>query len=55
MEAKNATGLYNEAVWNALDRKGLARSDWPHRITLTVAGLGYDPGEDGEVFRIAKQ
>jgi hypothetical protein len=55
VEAKNATGLYNEAVWNALDRKGLARSDWPHRITLTVAGLGYDPGEDGEVFRIAKQ
>ena len=26
--AKDATGLYNEAVWNALARKGLARTDW---------------------------
>ena len=54
VEAKNATGLYNEAVWNALARKGLARSDWPHRITLTLDGLAYDTGHEGEVFRIAK-
>ncbi|MGA7675169.1 MAG: hypothetical protein WCA78_09005 [Rhizomicrobium sp.] len=48
--AKDATGLYNEAVWHALARKGLARSDWPHRITLTVAGLGYDTALASEVF-----
>jgi hypothetical protein len=52
--AKDATGLYNESVWHALDRKGLARADWPHRITLTVGGLGYDTGQAGEVFRVAK-
>ncbi len=49
--AKDATGLYNEAVWNALARKGLARADWPHRITLTAAGLGYETGAEGEIFR----
>jgi hypothetical protein len=52
--AKDATGLYNEAVWHALARKNLARADWPHRITLTVGGLGYDTGQAGEVFRVAK-
>lgn len=48
--AKDATGLYNEAVWNALTRKGLARADWPHRITLTLGGLQYNTGLAGEIF-----
>ena len=48
---KDATGLYNEAVWNALVRKNLARSDWPHRLTLTLDGLGYDTGLGPELFR----
>jgi hypothetical protein len=48
--AKDATGLYNEAVWNALTRKGLAKSDWPHRITLTVEGLQYNTGLANELF-----
>jgi hypothetical protein len=48
--AKDATGLYNEAVWNALERKGLARADWPHRITLTGEGLGYETGLANEIF-----
>ena len=47
---KDATGLYNEAVWNALVRKNLARSDWPHRLTLTLDGLAYDTGLAGELF-----
>ena len=47
---KDATGLYNEAVWHALQRKGLARSDWPHRITLTLDGLNYNTGLAGEIF-----
>jgi hypothetical protein len=50
VSGKDATGLYNEAVWHALQRKGLARADWPHRITLTVAGLSYDTGLGSEIF-----
>lgn len=47
---KDTTGLFNEAVWNALARKGLARADWPHRITLTIDGLQYNTGLAGEIF-----
>jgi hypothetical protein len=42
--AKDMTGLYNEKVWHALERKGLARAEWPHRITLRPAGLAYETG-----------
>lgn len=38
----DATGLYNEKVWHALERKGLARADFPHRIVLTREGREYD-------------
>ncbi|MBU6297328.1 MAG: hypothetical protein KGJ79_15450 [Alphaproteobacteria bacterium] len=48
--AKDATGLYNEAVWNALARKNLARTEWPHRITLTLEGLEYSTGLAQEIF-----
>ena len=48
---KDATGLYNEAVWNALARKGLAKSDYPRQIVLTLDGLGYDTGLAGEILR----
>lgn len=51
VDGKNATGLYNEAVWNALSRKGLARSEYPHRIALTHEGLAYDTGMAGEILR----
>lgn len=40
----DATGLFNEAVWNALTRKLLARADWPNAITLTADGLSYETG-----------
>jgi len=39
---KDATGLRNEAVWKALERKGLARSFHPLGIALKPAGLDYD-------------
>jgi len=52
--AKDATGLYNEAVWNALQRKGMARTDWPRAITLTLDGLAYDTGLGGEIFHQAQ-
>ncbi len=51
VSGKDATGLYNEAVWNALARKGLARADYPRQIVLTVEGLGYDTGEAREILR----
>lgn len=49
----HATGLFNEAVWNALTRKGLARADWPNSITLTAGGLSYDTGLTDEILHSA--
>lgn len=40
--SKDATGLRNEAVWRALERKGLARTFWPFGLALTPAGIAYD-------------
>jgi hypothetical protein len=51
VSGKDATGLYNEAVWNALTRKGLAKADWPHQIALTQEGLGYVTGLADEILR----
>jgi hypothetical protein len=48
---KDATGLYNENVWHALERKGLARADWPHRITLKAEALAYETGLAREILR----
>ena len=48
---KDATGLYIDKVWNALERKGLARAEWPHRLTLTGEGLAYDTGMADEILR----
>jgi hypothetical protein len=41
---RDASGLANEAVWIALERKGLARSRFPVAITLTTDGLALDTG-----------
>ncbi len=48
--AKDATGLYNDKVWHALERKGLARAEWPRRITLTPEGQSYDTGLADEIL-----
>jgi hypothetical protein len=48
--AKDATGLYNEKVWHALERKGLARAEWPNSITLKAEALGYDTGLRDEIL-----
>jgi hypothetical protein len=53
--ARDASGLFNEAVWNALTRKGLARSDWPHQITLTADALAYETGVADQVLRRQKE
>lgn len=48
--AKDMSGLYNGNVWHALERKGLARADWPRRITLTAQGLVYETGLAGGIL-----
>jgi hypothetical protein len=51
---KDATGLFNQAVWNALARKGLAKAEWPSAITLTPAGLTYETHLAGEILHRAE-
>ena len=41
---KDASGLWNQAVWNALERKGLAIGNFPVAVRLTADGLGYETG-----------
>jgi hypothetical protein len=47
---RDASGLANEAVWKALERKGLARASFPLAITLTKEGLAYDTTETQAIF-----
>jgi hypothetical protein len=42
--ARDATGLRNPAVWAALERKGLVRTQFPESATLTASGRDYDTG-----------
>jgi hypothetical protein len=51
---KDATGLFNQAVWNALTRKGLAKAEWPSAITLTPAGLSYETHLAAEILHHAE-
>lgn len=44
VSARDASGFGNEAVWVALQRKGLIRSAFPRAVTLTKQGLAYDTG-----------
>ncbi len=48
--ASDASGLRNEAVWKALERKALARAAFPEVIALTAAGLAYETGVRGAVL-----
>lgn len=47
---RDASGLFNEAVWKALERKGLARAAFPQVITLTPEGLAYDTGVRDQIM-----
>ncbi len=49
VSTREASGFRNPAVWRALGRKGLARTDDPITLALTPAGLSYDTGH-GERF-----
>jgi len=44
VSSRDASGLFNPAVWTALARKGLVRQEGPVSITLTAAGVAYDTG-----------
>jgi hypothetical protein len=48
--SRDATGLANPAVWVALERKGLARANFPNAIVLTAAGLAYDTGVAAQIL-----
>lgn len=40
----DASGLQNQSVWVALQRKGLIKGAFPMAVTLTAAGLAYETG-----------
>ncbi len=44
VSGRDASGFANQAVWVALERKGLAKSNFPMSITLTREGLEFDTG-----------
>ena len=39
-----ASGLTNENVWKALERKGLIKSMFPHMATLSAEALAFNTG-----------
>ncbi len=48
---KDATGLINQGVWVALERKGLIKPlVFPTVCTLTSAGLSYDTGVGASIL-----
>jgi hypothetical protein len=52
VSSRDATGLENQAVWNALSRKGLIKAQWPHQIALTPEGISYDTGIADRILRV---
>jgi len=44
VSGREASGLRNPAVWVALERKGLARSEGSSAVTLTARGVAYETG-----------
>ncbi len=44
VSGQEASGFANEAVWQALDRKGLITSNFPIAATITGPGLAFDTG-----------
>jgi hypothetical protein len=51
--SRDATGLRNEGVWRALERRGLARPFFPFGIALTSDGIAYDTGLDKRILHRA--
>jgi len=51
--AADASGLRNQSVWRALERKALITSSFPMGLVLTPAGNDYDTGLREELLHIA--
>ena len=49
--AVDATGLVNQSVWRALERKALIESSFPSALILLAAGHDYDTGLREQVMR----
>lgn len=47
---RDATGLGNAAVWVALERKGLIRSEFPDAAVITAEGLAYETGLHDQIL-----
>ena len=41
---RDASGLFNQAAWIALERKGLIKSMFPQAALVTASGLAYETG-----------
>ena len=50
--AADATGLRNEVVWRALERKALIASRFPLGLVLTPTGKDYDTGLREQILHI---
>jgi len=50
VSSQNATGLTNQAVWVALERKGLIKSFFPQGALLTPLALAYNTGLSGTIL-----
>jgi hypothetical protein len=53
VSGKDATGLRNPAVWAALERKGLVKTQFPQSATLLATGRDYDTGLKDAVLQRA--
>jgi hypothetical protein len=53
VSSRDATGLTNEAVWVALERKGLLKSSYPFSAVVTPAGMEYDTGLADQILHRA--
>ncbi|MDP6830829.1 MAG: hypothetical protein QF512_07670 [Alphaproteobacteria bacterium] len=51
--AADATGLKNQSVWRALERKALIQSRFPTALILTEAGKSYDTGLREQILHLA--
>ena len=50
VRAQDASGLSNESVWTALERKKLIKSLFPRACVLTPAGGSYDTGLKDQIL-----
>ena len=48
--SRDASGLNNPAVWAALERKGVVKTNFPENVVLTADGAAYDTGLREAIF-----